>query len=124
MADHKKLLIVDDSKFSRVLIRGIVQTLRPNWEITEATGGEEAMQLALADIYDFATVDINMPGIDGLELTARFREECPQLRVCLVSANIQEDSRRQAKELGVGFVKKPITSDSITETINYFEAQK
>lgn len=124
MSDHKKFLIVDDSKFSRVLIRGIVQTLRPNWEITEAAGGEEALLLALADIFDFATVDINMPGMDGLELSARFREECPQLRVCLVSANIQEDSRRRAKELGVGFVKKPITPDSIAETINYFEAQK
>ncbi len=124
MSDRKKLLIVDDSKFSRVLIRGIVQVLRPGWEIAEAANGEDALQLALSDVFDFASVDINMPGMDGLELTVRFREECPQLRVCLVSANVQEESRRRAQELNAGFVRKPITSDSIRESIHYFETPK
>lgn len=124
MSDHKKLLVVDDSKFSRTLIHRIVNALRPNWEIVEAANGDEGLQLALTDIFDFATVDINMPGMNGLELTARFREECPQLRVCLISANIQEDSRRRAKELNAAFVKKPITPDSIAESIDYFEALK
>lgn len=124
MPDHKKLLIVDDSTFSRALLRRIVRALRPEWEMAEATDGEAAMQLVKAEHFDFATVDINMPGMDGLELTARFRAECPQLRVCLVSANVQEDSRRQAQELHAGFVKKPITPASVAETINYFEGLK
>lgn len=122
MSEHKKILIVDDSKVSRMLIRNFIQALRPNWENTEAASGEEALQLALNAVFDYATVDINMPGMDGLELTARLREECPQLRVCLLSANIQDDSRRRALFLNVGFVKKPITEQGIADSIAYFEA--
>lgn len=122
MSEHKKLLVVDDSKVSRMLIRNFVQALRPDWESVEAASGAEAMQLALEVVFDYATVDINMPGMDGLELTARFREECPQLKVCLLSANIQEDSQRRAKFLKAGFVKKPITEQGIANAIAYFEA--
>lgn len=123
MADSKKILIVDDSKVSRMLIRNFIQAHRPHWESIEAAGGEEALHLALSSVFDYATVDINMPGMDGLELTARFAVECPQLKVCLLSANIQDDSRRRAKSFNAGFVKKPITEQGIAEAIAYFEAQ-
>jgi two-component system chemotaxis response regulator CheY len=121
MSAPKKLLIVDDSKVSRMLIQGFVRSLRPDWECIEAGDGNEALQLALDNIFDYATVDINMPGIDGLELTTRFYQECPQMRVCLLSANIQEHAQNRAAELKAGFVKKPITEAGIATAIAFLE---
>ena len=121
MSEARKLLIVDDSRVSRMLIKNLVSAMRPAWICEEAASGEEALHKALAEVFDYATVDINMPGMDGLELTEQFRVECPQLRVCLVSANIQEDSRRRGELLKAGFVRKPITQQSIIDVISCFE---
>lgn len=124
MAEKKKLLIVDDSKVSRMLLRNFITAMRPDWECFEAVGGEEALHLALDVIFDYATLDINMPGMDGLELAFRFRQECPQLRVCMLSANIQEDSQQRARELGAGFAKKPISEQCIADAITFLESSK
>lgn len=121
MSEPRRLLIVDDSRVSRMLIRNFFALLRPEWLCEEADCGEQALQIALETVFDYATVDINMPGMDGLALTEHFRVECPQLRVCLISANIQEDTRKRASALKTGFVKKPITQQSIIEVISYFE---
>lgn len=124
MAQNKKLLIVDDSRVSRMLIRNFVSVMRPDWECFEAESGKDALQLALDVIFDYATVDINMPGMDGLELTFRFRQECPQLRVCLLSANIQEDSQQRARELHAGFARKPICEQCIADAIAFLEGSR
>ncbi len=121
MSQTKKILIVDDSKVSRMLIRRMVAEQRPGWLCSEAGGGSEALAEALNTVFDYATVDVNMPGMDGLELTRRFREECPQLRVCLLTANFQEDTRRLAETYQAGFLRKPITEEGIANAISFFE---
>ena len=116
-----KILVVDDSKVSRMLILNFIKDKRPDWEITEAASADEALQLVDKTDFNYTTVDINMPGMDGLELSQLFREKHPQLRICLVSANIQESSQQRAKELEAGFVKKPITEQCINTAITFFE---
>lgn len=58
------LLIVDDSRMSRMLIRAIIADSRPHWRIIEATTGDEAIALANEHLPNFVSMDVNMPGID------------------------------------------------------------
>ena len=122
MSTPINILVVDDSKVSRMLINNFIKDKRPDWLISEAANADEALQLADNTNFNYASVDINMPGMDGLELTERLHENYPLLRVCLLSANIQQSSQQRAKELGAGFVKKPITEQCINAAIDFFES--
>ena len=64
------LLIVDDSRMSRMLIKAIITDSRPEWRILEAVTGDEAIKLVDEHQPEFVSMDVNMPGIDGLETLA------------------------------------------------------
>lgn len=121
MPQAKHLLIVDDSRVSRMLIRRLVENQRPDWRCTEVSSGEEALQLALEQVFDYATVDVNMPGMDGLQLTEHFHAECPRLRSCLITANFQEETRRFAETYRTGLIRKPITEEGVSKAIAFLE---
>jgi CheY-like chemotaxis protein len=116
------LLIVDDSRMSRMLIRAIIVDTRPNWRIIEATSGDEAIKLADENLPDFVSMDVNMPGISGLEAAGRIRIRHPDTRIVMCTANIQESTREAAKRAGLEFVAKPITAQSMASAIAFFEA--
>lgn len=116
----KKLLIVDDSKVSRMIIRARVLDVHPDWEIIEATNGTDGIAAALEHRPDFCTMDINMPGILGTEAAEQILKELPQTRVIIFSANIQESFQDRASAMGAVFVAKPITEKSIAEALRYF----
>lgn len=115
------LLIVDDSRMSRMLIRAIVSDQRPNWRLIEATSGDEAVALVETEVPDYVSMDVNMPGISGLEAAGRIRIRHPDTRIAMCTANIQESTREAASKVGLHFVAKPITPTSIADAIAYFE---
>lgn len=122
MSNNKKsVMVVDDSRVSRLIIRTLVLEKRPDWEIIEAASGEEALQLAAQREPDYATLDINMPGMDGLELAGRLRVRHPRMVLCMLTANVQESSRQQAVALGIGFAKKPVDQACVAAAIEYLE---
>lgn len=116
------LLIVDDSRMSRMLIRAIVADTRPHWRIIEATSGDEAVKLVEEETPDFVSMDVNMPGISGLEAAGRIRIRHPETRITLCTANIQESTREAANRVGLHFVAKPITAQSVANAIAFFES--
>ncbi|MDR3369648.1 response regulator [Rhodoferax sp.] len=116
------LLIVDDSKVSRMMIRARVLQLQPDWIIQEAANGEEAVTMARVSAPDFITMDVNMPGIDGFEAVQQIRAFNTSARIAMLTANIQEASRERAGELKVTFVRKPATESAIREALDYFVA--
>jgi two-component system chemotaxis response regulator CheY len=117
------LLIVDDSRVSRMMIRAFVLDKNPTWNITEAVSGDEAMKMVELDHYDFCTMDINMPGTLGIVAAERILEKFPKLRVAIFSANIQECLRSRAAELGAHFVAKPVTEKSVAQAISFFKGE-
>jgi len=117
-----KILIVDDSRVSRMMIRGLVATLCPEWEIIEAATGDEAVALASSARPDFITMDINMPGMSGFDAVRLIQQSHPSIRIAVLTANIQESSREKAQKLAVKFVQKPATQAAIQQTVDYFRA--
>lgn len=116
----KKLLIVDDSRVSRMIIRAHVLAKHPAWIISEAVDGAEAIALVDQEVPDYCTMDINMPGISGTEAAEIILAKYPALRMVLFSANIQEANQARATALGIIFVAKPVTEKSIAQTLDHF----
>lgn len=117
---QKKVLVVDDSKVSRMMIRTRLQQIQPTWQVIEAASGDEAIALVARDAPDFITMDVNMPGISGFEAVERIRALPSAAPVALLTANIQEASRARAAALGVHFVQKPATEAALRQTVDYF----
>ena len=120
----KKLLIVDDSKVSRMIIRAHMLAKHPAWIISEAASGAEAIALVDRDLPDYCTMDINMPGISGTDAAELILTKYPALRMVLFSANIQEASQARASLLGIIFVAKPVTEKSIALALDHFAGVK
>lgn len=117
-----KLLIVDDSRVSRMMIRARVEAAQPDWAIVEAASGAEALALLDAERPDYITMDVNMPGLSGFETVERIRQSNQQVKVVILTANIQEASRERAEKLAAKFVQKPVTEASIAQALDYFKA--
>lgn len=117
-----KLLIVDDSSVSRMMIRARVATLQPDWEVIEAASGDEALALVPTAQPDYITMDVNMPGISGFEAVERIRQIDQVVKIVVLSANIQSSSHEKAQQLGVKFVQKPATQAALQQAIDYFLA--
>ncbi len=116
----KKLLIVDDSKVSRMVIRAHVKAVQPDWEFMEAATGEEALKIVDEAKPDFCTMDINMPGMLGTDAAEQILEKHPHMRIAIFSANVQDTMQTRANSIGSIFVAKPVTEKSIAIVLNYF----
>lgn len=121
MSDVKTVLIVDDSRVSRMMIRAMILAKHPDWVMEEAVSGEDALEKVRTVVPHLITLDINMPGMGGLAAAELLVKECPQARIVLLTGNIQESSHRKAEQLGVGFVEKPITESCVANVLAYLE---
>lgn len=79
-----RILVVDDEENIRLLYRE--ELAEEGYEVDTAASGEEALRLLAERPYDLVTVDIKMPGMDGLELLSRIRERWVELPVVLATA--------------------------------------
>jgi two-component system, chemotaxis family, chemotaxis protein CheY len=109
----KRVLIVDDSRVARMIVRRLVSAIMPDGELVEAGNATEAMAAADEHSFDFALVDYNMPGDDGLTVAANLSQQQPELRIALLTANVQTPVRERTAELGIDFIGKPPTEEKI-----------
>jgi CheY-like chemotaxis protein len=112
MMSHN-ILIVDDSKLARMVVTSALRRIRPDWTITEATSGEEALAAVQKGGVQIALVDFNMPGMDGLALVAKLRQTDARMPIAVVSANLQDEIIARARELNAAFVGKPLTDEAL-----------
>ena len=122
--DSPSVLIVDDSRVSRMLIKAMLLGRFPQWLITEAASGDAALVLAQTHSFSYCTMDINMPGMVGTDAAEQLLKMQPGLRVALFSANIQEAQQARAAQMGACFVAKPVTEKSVALALDYFLEQR
>src|ERR687886_2373286 len=118
------VLIVDDSRLSRLMLRALITQARPDWTIIEASNGQEALEKTATQAVDLMTIDLNMPGMDGLTLATQLQHNHPTAHITLVTANIQESVRQRAAAAGMGFIAKPVTEDSILACLSSLEKSR
>lgn len=105
----KTVLVVDDSRVSRMMLSKMINMTDSDWQIVEAEDGQQAVDKATAETPDLIVMDINMPVMDGFQAIEILRPQLPDTTMILLSANIQSSSQARAEELGVHFIAKPIT---------------
>ncbi len=110
-----QVLIADDSMLTRMMLKTIISSAHPDWTITEAVNGREAVQKAEVGGFDIITLDMNMPEMDGLSAAPLVRRSNPKARIALITANVQDAVRSKASVLGIDFINKPIDEKKITD---------
>jgi CheY-like chemotaxis protein len=110
MNETKTVLIVDDSRVSRMMARQFILSAKA---VEDAASGEEALDKVKSISPALILIDVNMPGIGGLAAAEQLRHNCPHAHISLVTANVQNATRNRATELGIGFMEKPITEARI-----------
>ena len=117
----KTVLIVDDSRMSRMMISTIIKTHYPDWAIIDAANADEALEKVAGKTIDLMTLDMNMPGMDGITLGGKLRSQFPDANIALVTANIQEAVKQKAEQAQLAFIAKPITEERIMEYVKSVE---
>lgn len=101
-----KVLIVDDEASIRRALRTTFGTL--GFDISEALTGEQALPLLRAADFDAVLLDVNMPGMGGIEACREIRRQFPRLPVLMLTVRDNEDDKVEALEAGADdYVTKP-----------------
>ena len=112
-----RLLLVDDHTLFRTGLRLIVQDHPRVGVIAEAGSIAEACALPAGDT-DLVLLDIQLPGMNGLEGMRPLRQACPWARIVLVSASVAPDAIHEARARGAdGFLPKSASAEDILQAI-------
>lgn len=104
--DSCTVLIVDDERSIRVSLRTILTGL--DFVIVEAARGEEALSLVRTAQFDIVLLDINMPGIGGIEVCRSLRKSFPKLPIIMLTVQGSEDRKVEALDSGADdYITKP-----------------
>jgi two-component system KDP operon response regulator KdpE len=111
-----RLLIVEDDSALRRSLRTTLGVL--GFDVTEASNGEDALaRLRMVD-YEAVLLDINMPGIGGIETCRRIRQIFTRLPILMLTVRDSEDDKVEALEVGADdYVTKPFQTRELTARI-------
>lgn len=120
-----RVLVVDDERDVELLFRQRFrrEVRRGEVELAFAFSGEEALEVLGADHSDVVLVlsDINMPGMDGIELLRRIKATPPPIPVCMMTAYETDEHRRRADANGCdGYLQKPVDFDALKDEIRRY----
>ncbi|AEF01727.1 response regulator [Alteromonas naphthalenivorans] len=112
------VLVTDDSKLSR---RSVKKSLPPelDYDIVEATNGQEAIDLLAENTFDLVLLDLTMPDVDGVDVLEYLskREQCFP-NVIVISADFQPEKQRIVLSLGAKrFIRKPLDKEELAMTM-------
>ena len=105
----KKILIVEDNPTNLRLIRMVL--INKGYSVLEATDGEEALLVAIEGRPDLIVMDIQLPKMDGLEVTKRLRQTSYFRRVPIIAltASAMEGDREKIIAAGCDeYISKPV----------------
>tara|TARA_R110002095_G_scaffold145253_1_gene125678 strand:- start:1295 stop:2128 length:834 start_codon:yes stop_codon:yes gene_type:complete len=114
-----KLLIADDHPLFREAIADVIRSRYPDAEILQSENLEAAAELAAQhDDLDLILLDLNMPGMHGLNGLMQLRNESPSIPVVIISAEEDKSIVLQAMTYGaVGFILKSLPREKMTQAL-------
>ncbi|MGD0737885.1 MAG: response regulator transcription factor [Terracidiphilus sp.] len=111
-----RILVVDDEAAIRRALKPPLAEL--GFQVAEASRGEEALQMLRAGVYDAVLLDVNMPGIGGLETLRRIRSFASRLPILMLTVRDQENEKVEALDLGADdYVTKPFSTRELIARI-------
>ncbi len=114
----KKILIVEDNPTNMRVIRMVLAN--KGYGLLEATDGEEALVVAMEGRPDLIVMDIQLPKMDGLEVTRRLRQtpEFKQTPIIALTASAMEGDREKIMAAGCDkYISKPVNTRQFPQLV-------
>ena len=121
MEEKPLILYIEDNEFNRVLVKRVLTV--EDIMVIEAADGVQGLELALAHLPDLILVDINLPDVDGYELTAQFKRlrELRDIPVVALTANVMKGDKEKTLDAGCdGYIQKPVDVDRLPDQVRSF----
>jgi CheY-like chemotaxis protein len=118
----KKILLVDDSITTRMTNRSIISK-RTGHDVVCAANGSEALKLVGSERPDLILMDVMMPGMDGLEVCRRLRQDrsTANLPIVLLTFRVDDGSIVAGFDSGcTAYLKKPMAETELLETLKQY----
>jgi two-component system chemotaxis response regulator CheY len=113
------ILIVDDSVSIRKMVKFALETAEH--KVVEATDGKTGLAEAQQEQYDIVVTDVNMPNMDGIELTRNLRT-LPNYKytpIIMLTTEAMEEKKAEGKAAGVtGWILKPFQPNKLIAVVN------
>jgi two-component system NtrC family sensor kinase len=115
-AKQPRVLVVDDESVTR---RALELILGSEFDVTTLASGNKAVDHIRSDMdFDVVSLDLNMPGMSGIETLKAIKQLSPTIEVLLVTAFQDIESAKQALKLGAyDYIEKPINNDAYRQSI-------
>ena len=115
----KIILVVDDFNSTRQIVRSVLE--KSGYTVILAESGEDALKLLNERDINLILTDLNMPGMNGIELVKLTRSSSKYYRVpvLMLTTEMDKEKIRQAYDAGItGIIKKPFDSKGFVEIVN------
>ncbi|MES0873490.1 UvrY/SirA/GacA family response regulator transcription factor [Sinimarinibacterium thermocellulolyticum] len=113
-----RIMLVDDHRLVRAGLKRVLTEVADMTVVAEASSGEEALELVRDAAPDVVLMDINMPGIGGLEATRRLLQRVPTAKVIVVSMHLEEPYPSRMLAAGAaGYISKDSAADEVVTAI-------
>jgi DNA-binding NarL/FixJ family response regulator len=110
-----KVILVDDHPLFRQGLKALLEAREDVKVVGEANDGAEAVTLAIEKSPDVVIMDISMPGYCGLDATKQIRQDCPEVKVLILSVHADNIYVDQALKAGAsGYVHKDAAYDELS----------
>ena len=119
--DATTILYIEDNIDNRTLVRRVLQI--EGYRVMEAESGFKAFELLRSEVPDLVLMDINLPDMDGYEITTRLKQMPSLARVPVIAmtANVMKGDREKTLAAGCdGYISKPIDIDTLPGQIARF----
>jgi two-component system cell cycle response regulator DivK len=116
-----KVLYVEDNFENRLLVSRVLTA--EGHEVLEAADGMEGLRVAQEMLPDLILVDINLPEMDGYEVTARMRRipALADVPIVALTANVLRGDRERSLQAGCdGYIPKPLDVDMLPQQVDVF----
>lgn len=113
---NQRILVVDDEKNIRLTVTQALTSL--GYQLNSATNGEEALKQLARQEFGLILLDLNLPGMGGLEVLRQVVKIRPDIKVVLMSAHGTIDNAVEAMRLGaIDFLQKPFTTQELRDIV-------
>ena len=97
--DHRKILVVDDDQTFRCVVTQMLSRL--GYDVISTDSGENGLALFLKNQFDLVITDLEMPGMDGIDLAGHIKEKSPLALVILMTGHDKEFTLAKIKDSSV-----------------------
>jgi CheY-like chemotaxis protein len=120
----RAVLIVDDDQFVRKLIATTLEDVA-DFELHEAGDGVQALQIASEQLPTLLFLDVDMPGLNGIEVCRELRHRRSAATIVILTAAAGDDVHRQAAEAGADlFLTKPFSPLDLLRLVDQLRDQE